>query len=74
MIRVCEFIQRSGDGGHPVTNGGPFAHGEPVLVVSKRDLATLAHLILKGTSSMWVLSCLEQLQDLGKDFVKPLEG
>jgi hypothetical protein len=42
IFRLYEYIQRAEDGGHPVPNGEGFGHGEPVYVVSKRELMELA--------------------------------
>jgi hypothetical protein len=63
-MRIYESIQRAENGGSPTSNDGPFRHGEPVVTVSKRELATFAHNLDEAT--------LNQLKDLGKDFVDPI--
>ena len=37
-MKTIEFIQRAENGGFPCANEDGFNHGEPVLVVSKREL------------------------------------
>lgn len=37
-MKLYEFVQSATDGGHPVPNGQGFTHGDPVYVVSKREL------------------------------------
>lgn len=43
-MRYFETIQKSSLGGSPVGNKGcPFEHGEPVYIVSKRELISLLY-------------------------------
>jgi hypothetical protein len=42
IFRLYEFIQRAENGGSPAPNDGPFGHGDPVYVVSKRELMEFA--------------------------------
>jgi hypothetical protein len=77
-LRICEFIQRAELGGHPAPNDAGFGHGESVVVMSKRELSRLARLIkavdvVDGADPDFVRKGLEQLRDLGKDFVIPPE-
>lgn len=70
-MRIYEFIQSATDGGNPVPNGC-FEHGESVVVVSKRDLATVALMALKRPKSPSTKGELRALLALGDSFVCPI--
>ena len=73
-MRFYEHIQTAGNGGSPAPNGAGFGHGEPLLVVSKRDLAELAFTLLTKPSSRKAKKELKELAELGNDFVVPLKA
>ena len=53
-IRAMEYIQRSGGGGHPLTNENAsymgIGHGDTVLIIHKRDLVALLQKVHRGDS------------------------
>lgn len=71
---IYEFVQRAENGGSPAPNDCGFEHGTPVVLVSKRALSLLMRLIksvdlIDGASPDFVQKELQQLRDLGNDFV-----
>ena len=75
---IHEFIQRAENGGNPAPNHAGFEHGQPVVLVLKRALSRLIRLIkavevVDGADPEFVRWELQQLRDLGNDFVVPPE-
>lgn len=71
-MRVYEMTQRAEGGGRPCPNDGPFNHGEPVVIVSKRELATVALMALRRPNSPSTKDELLALLALGDSFLCPI--
>ena len=68
-MRIVESIQRAENGGFPCENG-TFEHGEPVVILSKRELAAFAIAVPK-TGVKEIDRELDKLRELANSFVSP---